>query len=281
MSSVEEGRQYLVNEIDKRLHISRLTNGFYEKTSDILMKRAFGFLMDQWISAGLLAPDFRGNDPTAEEEEKSEKDQKKRSNEKEEKPGVSRRDQGRMKGLIDKFDKNPKRKLSGQEKKLNEFEEKFTQGLEKSGLVKPSTSATEPGSAPPEINAPEEELDDQEKILNDISLEELFDDEAFENQCDADKQLVKVEDKEVVAVEEEKEKQIIPIDEIEEHERQAQALKEQAQAALNQNAVEFEEAYKLQQDALLAAHDANVKTAKALVNQEIGTQLLAEAGKCF
>uniref|UniRef100_A0A914PW87 Uncharacterized protein n=1 Tax=Panagrolaimus davidi TaxID=227884 RepID=A0A914PW87_9BILA len=234
--SIEQARENLVNEIDKRLHISRLTNGFYEKSSDILMKSAFGFLMDQWISAGLLPQDFRG-----------EEDAKKKESEVE----------------------NHEKKV--QEKKLKEFEEKFTHGLKDSGHETPaSTSSSPPGSAPPEVNAPDEEIDEQEQILNDIDLEELFDEEAFESQNDADKQLVKVED--------DAEKQIIPVDEIEETERQAQVLKEQAAATLKKNAIEFEEAYKLQQHALLTAHDANVKTAKALVNQEIGTQLLAEAG---
>jgi len=248
--SIQEAREQLVNEIDKRLHISRLTNGFYEKSSDLLMKSAFGFLMDQWISAGLLPPDFRG-----EEKKEEEKDNKKEEDPPEKK---NRKQKG-------------KKAENEQEKKLKEFEEKFAKGLKDSGHEsKASSSTSEPGSAPPEMNAPEEELDEQEQILNDIDLEDLFDEEAFENQCDADKQLVKVEDDSAKA--------IIPVDEIEESERQAQILKEQAKGALMNNAVEFEEAYKLQQNALLAAHDANVKTAKALVNQEIGTQLLAEAG---
>ena len=248
--SIEEARQHLVNEIDKRLHISRLTNGFYEKSSDLLMKSAFGFLMDQWMAAGLLPQDFRG-----EEKKEEEKDEK-------EDPSKRKKDDQKRKS---------KKPENEQKKKLKEFEEKFAKGLKDSGHEsKASSSSSPPGSAPPEMNAPEEEMDEQEKILNDIDLEDLFDEEAFENQKDSDKQLVKVEDDSAKA--------IIPVDEIEETERQAQLLKEQAQAALKNNAVEFEEAYKLQQNALLAAHDANVKTAKALVNQEIGTQLLAEAG---
>uniref|UniRef100_A0AC34FSP3 Uncharacterized protein n=1 Tax=Panagrolaimus sp. ES5 TaxID=591445 RepID=A0AC34FSP3_9BILA len=252
MSSIEQAREHLVNEIDKRLHISRLTNGFYEKSSDILMKSAFGFLMDQWISAGLLPQDFRGEEDAKKKEVEEEKLEKKNEI------------------------KEKKKEMAEKQKKLKEFEEKFSQGLKDSGHETPaSTSSTPSGSAPPEINAPEKKIEiekdeEQEQILNDIDLEELFDEEAFESQKDSDKQLVKVE--------EESEKQIIPVDEIEETERQAQILKEQAQETLKKNAVEFEEAYKLQQHALLTAHDANVKTAKALVNQEIGTQLLAEAG---
>ena len=73
--------------------------------------------------------------------------------------------------------------------------------------------------------------------------------------------------------------EIIPISEIEKRDREAQALKQLAQATMKMNAVEFAEASQLQEKAARIAYEANAKTAKALTNQEIGTQLLAEAGE--
>uniref|UniRef100_A0AC34GUB9 Uncharacterized protein n=1 Tax=Panagrolaimus sp. ES5 TaxID=591445 RepID=A0AC34GUB9_9BILA len=64
----------------------------------------------------------------------------------------------------------------------------------------------------------------------------------------------------------------------EELERRAKELREQAQAALKTNEIEFQQAQQAQNAARIAAEIANAKTEQALTNQERGQQLLAEAG---
>ena len=66
--------------------------------------------------------------------------------------------------------------------------------------------------------------------------------------------------------------------ETKEHERNARLLREQAEAALKNNAKEFDEAERMQTNARILAQHANVKTAEALTHQERGQELLAEAG---
>ena len=64
----------------------------------------------------------------------------------------------------------------------------------------------------------------------------------------------------------------------EELERRAKELREQAQAALKTNEIEFQQAQQAQNAARIASEIANAKTEQALTNQERGQQLLAEAG---
>jgi hypothetical protein len=66
--------------------------------------------------------------------------------------------------------------------------------------------------------------------------------------------------------------------EVSDHERNARLLREQAEAALRNNAKEFSEAERAQAQARIVAEHANAKTAQALSNQERGQELLAEAG---
>uniref|UniRef100_A0AC34FKN7 Uncharacterized protein n=1 Tax=Panagrolaimus sp. ES5 TaxID=591445 RepID=A0AC34FKN7_9BILA len=63
------------------------------------------------------------------------------------------------------------------------------------------------------------------------------------------------------------------------HELKAQILREKGEAALENNAQEFDEAQEAQRKAKEMAEIANAKTAKALKNQQCGQEYLAEAGK--
>uniref|UniRef100_A0AC34F462 Uncharacterized protein n=1 Tax=Panagrolaimus sp. ES5 TaxID=591445 RepID=A0AC34F462_9BILA len=64
----------------------------------------------------------------------------------------------------------------------------------------------------------------------------------------------------------------------EEHEAKAHELREKAEATLEKNEMEFVEAEKAQVAARIASEAANAKTAAALEHQEIGQELLVEAG---
>jgi uncharacterized protein HemX len=62
------------------------------------------------------------------------------------------------------------------------------------------------------------------------------------------------------------------------HERNSRLLREQAEALLKKNDKEFAEAEKAQHKAAILSEQANAKTAQALLHQERGQELLAEAG---
>ena len=127
------------------------------------MKTAFGFLMDQWVSAGLLPSDFRGTEHATKQAEQDDKEDAP------EDPCSNKKSPDKkLKKLINKFEEKSD-KL--QAKKLKEFDDKFA-------THRPSTSSTD--SAPAELNNAddsEESMDEQEEILNGISLENLFDED--------------------------------------------------------------------------------------------------------
>uniref|UniRef100_A0AC34QCV9 Uncharacterized protein n=1 Tax=Panagrolaimus sp. JU765 TaxID=591449 RepID=A0AC34QCV9_9BILA len=66
--------------------------------------------------------------------------------------------------------------------------------------------------------------------------------------------------------------------EVEEHERQAHALRKGGEQALKHTEKEFTAAERAQQQARLAAEHANVRTAQALNEQERGQSMMAESG---
>ena len=67
-------------------------------------------------------------------------------------------------------------------------------------------------------------------------------------------------------------------EEVDDHARNARLLREQANATLKKNTQEFAEAATAQRQAHILAEHANIKTAEALEHQQVGQQLLAEAG---
>uniref|UniRef100_A0A914YE28 Uncharacterized protein n=1 Tax=Panagrolaimus superbus TaxID=310955 RepID=A0A914YE28_9BILA len=77
---------------------------------------------------------------------------------------------------------------------------------------------------------------------------------------------------------EEFESTAVDFESAEEHEAKAQELREQAQETLEKNEMEFQQAHQAQTAARIASEIANAKTDAALEHQEIGQELLVEAG---